>query len=512
MRLIISVLLICSQISIFAQRQADVIIAGNSVYCDSYPQPAANFLMIFNEDSLVEIDNDTPIQLSNFYSRASYADRQGNLKFATNGWRLVNSFGEVLAYKLWRDDIPWPGESPDTTLADQSRGPLFLEDPADSNRVYLFYGQYRRNYPSSIGFINKDVIFTFALLDVPSQSLISKDHIVLTDTTAISDAVAVRHGNGRDWWLIKPGLKTNEYYIGLLDPAGLSPMEHVIIPELTPRDQNFTFSHFTQDGNKFVHFTGRGEGNCKWAQRFDFDRCNGTLSNPIETDLNPFFKSTDPCNFTLSPDGSKFYATRLYYQSDTAYIPGDYQFDFETQQLTFLTGYMGLAFLSPNFKEVIIFTRLTPSTITDLYFAGIESPNELGLDCNLNFEKYFSNNFPTIVAAPNFANYRLGPLLGSECDPLTTNSLVVQKELKTSIDVFPNPSNNILNIKINKVSEYKHEIHILNAMGKLVFTSYMAENSMQINLEELQLNSGIYWVGIQNLKTGERDGKKFIKQ
>jgi hypothetical protein len=499
--------LLVIQLATYAQRQSDVILAGNSFFSIPGEVPGMNFLLVFNEDTLEYIDNETPIVLSGLDSRAAYSDRQGNLTFASNGWRLVNSAGEILSYKIWRDDIAWPGGSPDTTMIRNSKGPLFIEDPSDSNQVYLFYGQYTA-LPSGIGLMNKDILFSYVLLDVNSQSIISYHYNYLTDTTSLSDAVAVRHGNGRDWWILKPGLFTNEYYIALLNPSGLNEMEKVTISGVVPREQTTTVSHFTQDGNTFIHFTGLGP---KWVQRYDFDRCTGTLSNPQETDLTSLFREQDGCNFTISPDGSKFYSVRLNY-NDSNYLAGNYQYDFNTGILTHINNnFSGLSFLTPNFKEVLFATRRIPNSLTEIYFSSYSNPNGAGFECDTQMFKYHLQNIPYMLYAPNFANYRLGPLIGSECDPLTTNSLVIQKELKSSIDVFPNPSNSLLNIRLNHVSAFNHEIHILNALGKLVFTSHMAENTMQINLEELQLNSGIYWVEIQDLKTGKRLGKKFIK-
>jgi hypothetical protein len=198
--------------------------------------------------------------------------------------------------------------------------------------------------------------------------------------------------------------------------------------------------------------------------------------------------------------------------NDPTYLEGNYQYDFETDSLTFLSDSSYLSFLTPNFKEIFIFHRLTPNTLSDLYFESIENPNALGFECNYHPQKYLLQNFPYMQYAPNFANYRLGPLLGSECDPLTTNSLLVQKELKASIDVFPNPSERLLTIRIKNVIEYNHELRILNAIGKVVFTSHMDENNFQINMEEIQLNAGIYWVEIQDLTTGTSVGRKFIRK
>jgi hypothetical protein len=484
-------------INLNAQRQADVIVAGNSLYGLEWPVPGRNYLMVFNEDSLEYIDNETPIRLGATDSRAFYADKNANIKFASNGWRLINSFGEVLSFKLWHDDLAWPNDNSDTTNVINSKGPLFLEAPGDSSKVYLFYGQYKRMQaiqPSDYNLVNYDVYFTYALLDVETQSIISQNNIVLTDTTSQSDAVAVRHGNGRDWWILKPGIRTNEYYRALLDPSGLSEMEKITIPGLVPHEQFYSVSHFTQDGNKFIHFTGIGG---KWAQRFDFDRCTGTLSNPIETDLNPLIRELDAGNFTISPDGSKVYFTRLYYASDSAtYISGLHQYDFETDSLSLIARSNGLAFLTPNQKEIYYFQRKIPNSLTELYFSSITNPNGLANNCDTNMFKIKLENFPTMIYSPNIVNYRLGVKSGSNCDPLSNNSLGLQQQLKIGIDVFPNPNEGLLNVRLNNSKNKSSIIHIFSSSGQKVLQSQILGNSTQIDLRTLALPSGIYWVEV----------------
>ncbi len=236
--------------TIIAQRQADAILVGNSFFSIPAETPFANSILQFDDTSFVIENAETPMVMSNFYSSASYADKNGNIMFASNGWRLINSYGEVLTNNLWHEDIPWPGGSPDTTRVDLTRGPLFLPDPADSNRVYLFYGEYVNNQPmQTLGFASLDVRFCYALLDVPTQSLISKDNIILEDTTALSDMAALRHGNGRDWWIYKPSTQSNQYYRGLLSVNGLSEFELYTVPGMQGREQAYTMTHFTKDGS-----------------------------------------------------------------------------------------------------------------------------------------------------------------------------------------------------------------------------------------------------------------------
>jgi hypothetical protein len=480
--------------TIIAQRQADAILVGNSFFSIPAEAPYANSVLLFDDTSFVSENAETPMVMSNFYSSASYADKHGNILFASNGWRLINSFGEVLSYKLWHDDIPWPGGSPDTTLVDLTRGPLFLPDPADSNRVYLFYGEYVNNQPmQTLGFARLDVRFCYALLDVPTQSLISKDHIILEDTTALSDMVALRHGNGRDWWIYKPSKQSNQYYRGLLSVDGLSEFELYTVPGMQGREQAYTMTHFTQDGSMMAHFSTY---QAKYCQRLDVDRCTGNLSNPRETDLNPLFRPAEISNFFISPDGSKLYGHRLNY-NDSTYLEGTYQYDFDLDSLTFLTLFASNLFLSPNNKEVYFIDKLPENNTWIYYIAAIENPNNLGLSCNIVPHKYLIQNFPVMLAAPNFANYRLGPLAGSICDSIVTVGAMIQGNLGV-LSVFPNPSKEKVHIRLKQPIQTPSQLTILNAIGQVVFRDQIDQEYTNLDAISLGIPNGVYTICVQN--------------
>ena len=486
-------LLVCA-LGLNAQRQADAILTGNSFFSTPAESPFANSILYFDADSFLTEDFNTPIVISNFYSRASYADRNGNLKFVSNGWRLLNSYGEVLSYKLWSDDVDWPGGSPDTTRVDLMRGPLFLPDPADSNRVYLFYGEYKRNLPiPTLFYANQDIRFCYALLDVPTQSLISKGHIILEDTTASSDMVALRHGNGRDWWIYKSSLKSNQYYRGLLSTSGLSAFELITIPGLVSRDQAFTFTHFTRDGSMMAHFSTYAS---KYCQRMDVDRCTGELSNPRETDLNPLFRPADVGNFILSPNGSKFYGYRLNY-NDSNYLTGCYQYDFESDSLTYLSRYSGGLFTSPNFKSVYFYARVVDSTgLSTRYLNVIEQPDSLGLSCGVNMFKHVLQNSFVMLTAPNFPSFRLGALEGSACDTIGSVTLKPPIELGLELSIFPNPSRDKLHVRHKQNSQATTQLFLLNTLGQVVYTTELKTEYSNLDAVSLGLPPGVYIVQV----------------
>jgi hypothetical protein len=111
--------------------------------------------------------------LATYFSKATFSNKNtGELIFASNGWRLINNDGVILTHKLYFDNMPHPGGTPDTTDVINRGSPLFLPHPGDSTKAYLLYGQLFT--PFVIGGYNlrADKFFTYALLDIPSKTLI----------------------------------------------------------------------------------------------------------------------------------------------------------------------------------------------------------------------------------------------------------------------------------------------------------------------------------------------------
>ena len=134
--------------------------------------------------------------------------------------------------------------------------------------------------------------------------------------------------------------------------------------------------------------------------------------------------------------------------------------------------------------------------MTDLYFSSINNPNGLGEACEIEMFKYEVYNSPYMLYSPNIVNYRLGPLVGNACDPLSNNSLGLQQQLKIGMDVFPNPNQGLLNIRLNNSKNKTTAIHIFNSSGQQVLQSQMVGHSAQIDLTTLELPVGVYWVEV----------------
>lgn len=483
-----------------AQREADNLINGN---CDQVQgagnclPPYANMVLKFNDDGLEEIIEPLDLGLSTYYSRAAYSDSEGNLAFATNGWRLVDNQGNVLSYRLYFDWVPWPADNPDTTNIANSLGPLFLNDPSNPNRAYLFYGQFKAgNFGPEV--LKADVVFTYAYLDVPNRALISQNNIVMNDTSASGDMQACRHANGRDWWLIKPGIYEDEYYIGLLSPTGISEMEKITIPAIIHRGQFETYSYFSFDGLKFLHFTGK---RYKYQHEYDFDRCTGTLSNPIVHDLTDSISWGDGNACNISSDGSKFYIRRSS-NPDLGLIGALLQYDLNNSNWTLLSNTVtNSPQLAPNGKEIFLEGRIISNDTTLIRtLCRIKKPNLPGLSCEFVLHTDTIENSTTFVSPSNFANFRLGPIDGSSCDTLGINSIEVYEKPKADISIYPNPASSLVCVRLINSSPQKPYIEIFNTQGSVVYKSQFSGNIHTFDIEKLGLSVGLHWAKVLNGK------------
>lgn len=489
----------------FGQRQAYSTINGNcwQYYQGGCDSPSANMMLKFNDDSLEQIIEPLNLNLSTNYSRAAFSDTNGNLIFASNGWRLVNSSGDVLSYKLWRDEMPHPADSPESTMVLVTMGPLFLNDPGDSSKAYLFYGEYE-TYQFPPFTLNADTYFSYAYLDIPTQSLISQENTILDVTTQSGNMQACRHGNGRDWWIIKPGIYQNSFYIGLLDPNGLS-MEEIIIPGVEESVQARTFSQFSFNGDKFVHFAVAPD---RLLYTYDFDRCSGTLSNLQLHDLSDSLRAGDINAMTLSPDGSKVYIKKGAYISQPQQVQGLLQYDLNTNQYYYVSEFSSAPFLTPNGKTVLIQSFI--DNIFNQTLSEIVNPNEFGTACNLMEHKYPIENNATFVMPSNYANFKLGALEGSICDSLSTGIPTSLNYPSLRFKAYPNPVESSLTIEQDIPSLL--DLKITDMFGRSVWQGKTSEHKTVLTHEIRTLTNGIYWLEIQDLKTGKRGGTKFVKR
>jgi hypothetical protein len=491
----------------FAQREADAMyfggcFGGGVCTCNAIQQ---GNIFYFNEDSVVNITDPACLPLKTFAGKASFSDRNtGEFLFASNGWRLINGEGTILTHKLYLDNMVNPNTS-DTTNVNNISGPLFLPFPGDTTKAYLFYGQLFQPFTLNGYFLTADKYFTYALLDIPSKTLISKNNIILSDTSASGDIQACRHANGRDWWIIKTHLYEDQFYIGLLTPNGIN-MNLISISNLPHRIRANTFSQFNIQGTKFIHYTANPH---RLIHEYNFDRCNGTLTNLVIHDISDSIASNDITgNISISPNGSKFYIKRSTSQSNNI-IGGFFQVDLATDSMKLISRLAKCPQMTPNGKNIIFSDDSLLSNNQWLTrVSEIENPDAAFNDLIIHLYKYNPTNALLAVAPSTFAYMRLGADSLSICDSLSVITKRTKVNEPSGLVVFPNPAYHQLNLTFEKsITGY---IIITDALGKVVYSYAINNPIIELPIDIANFTDGIYYLSYRNKEVSIY--KKFIKQ
>lgn len=269
-----------------------------------------------------------------------------------------------------------------------------------------------------------------------------KNQIASTDTLILQGSLtAVKHANGRDWWVFSAGYAKARMRRLLLSPQGVEDRGHAYIDSvLTP---GINQSVFSPDGQFFAYasFSDWGYENLTLLH---FDRCTGEFSQ---------FKRL---HYTLpaSSIGAAFSEnSRFLYLVFTDRI---YQYDLwagddwpATEDTVAV--YDGFQDTIPGFEGIPFPThfstaQLAPngeiwlkSNSSNRYLHVIRQPNLRGDSCQV---AQHAVKLPTIngFSMPNLPYPRLGALPGSPCDSLFTYSPAPPEASSEGGWLYPNPA------------------------------------------------------------------------
>ena len=337
---------------------------------------------------------------------------------------------------------------------------------------------------------------------------------------AIADGLsAVKHGNGRDWWLICKLSDANTTYHNrffrylLLED---SIIDYSFQDFNDARDAGFQKLIWSSFNEKFMLINTGG-----YMSEFEFDRCNGNIS----LIRNIFPQQTSNYNRLFwegaySPSGDIFYVSTSYWINlDTAcllqlnLLSPDIPGTIDTLERFVDPIGTGAPRLAPDGK--IYFSRpylygfpgfpypdSTRNYINE-NLSVINSPDSLGTACDYQPFSFYLGGKRTYYGLPNNPNYDLGPLAGSVCDTLTIG--IETNSGYKKIKAYPNP----FTVKINfdYVFHEKYKMIITDIAGKIVYEANM-QDKPEIELSFLQ--HGLYFVTISDSKSVYQS--KIIKQ
>jgi hypothetical protein len=346
-------------------------------------------------------------------ANTSICDAQGNLLFYSNGIYVANYLHEPIENGMQLDAGPFSSD----WAEDGVRYPqtlLSIPNPSDTNEYFLFHLPIDTvsDTTNLYGYRVLSLKLYYSRINMSGNNgagiVLEKNQVLVQDTLDNGKLTAVRHANGRDWWIVVPENDSNGFYRLLVTPDTILNRGLQTIGDTIP--SGLGQAVFSPDGTKYARLNLYRLGGDQYVDIYDFDRCTGTFSNPVQ------FTYQD----TALMGGLAFSEnSRFLYVSSFAYV---YQFDLHATDIA--ASKSQIAYPFPGHGEGFFLSQLGPNGKiyigtqgSHFYLHIIHNPNKRAPACNFEYIglPLPTRNFRTI---PNFPYYGLGPMDGSPCDTL----------------------------------------------------------------------------------------------
>lgn len=431
------------------------------------------------------------LQINMTLTQGTVSDSGGNLLFYTNGMHVNNSLdnliqnGDSLNYGLYTEWEPalyyigYPVE----------QGVVIL--PSRTSGVYHIFHSYidTLHYPppTEYKFLCRKVLLTTVDMtaNIGHGQVVSKNVPVVEGVCAKGQLAATRHGNGKDWWILVQKRGTGCFWRILVDDVGTHLQKDSTCGVPISPNEDFGAAVFSPDGAKYAYlsyYTG--------LTVFDFDRCTGMLSNPINWPMG-FLSNLQwqKLGVSFSPNSRFVYvgATIRLYQLDlwsnnvlsTIDTVGYYDGSNAPSGI-----YFGTQQLAPDGKIYISCSN------ANYVFDVIEQPDEKGAACMF---KPHSDTLKSLCSnVPYYPNYRLGAWGNGLCDSLTDMNAEVRAEKERILKVFPSPATDYVVVDYGYTDWNKGDVtlEIVSSAGQLLYQ------------QQLPLYSGLQRIPVKDFSTG----------
>lgn len=421
-------------------------------------------------------------------TNANISDSNGNLLFYTNGVEIADRTNTIMQNGSGLNPSPYTTQFALDGLA-IPQASLIIPKPSDSSIYYLFHNTLD-DLPNGAA----DFLY-LTTIDMNQNgglgAVISKNQIIISDKLNQGKLTAVRHANGRDWWVTTHKQSTNKFYKILVTPNGIQSILDQDIGINLPIDNGQVA--FSPDGSKYAYYYPLNE-----IQILDFDRCTGVFSNPVFIALG--HNNVLDGGLSFSPNSKVLYVSAVY---------NLYQFDMNAMNIAAskITVAVWDSFYSPMPPLATLFIKSQLAPDGKIYIATgnstfhyhvINQPDSLGLACDvvqhgLEISTYYLNT------VPNHPNYHLGPITGSICDTVLTGIPPPLEYL--TLNLYPNPNEGSFQISYTPVPE-KLKIQVFNILGEEVHTQLLPPWSQFQKINALSLRSGIYFAKLSSSLSG----------
>lgn len=412
--LLLTIYVLCSSLGVAQKHDNNWIFSsvGTTENEPFHEQPFGSNFLNFSEATKRFIQNESPINVG--LGGLAMSDSIGNLLFYTNGLQIINKEDEIMPNGR--------GLTP-SVFANQVLGYLALQsviclpDGKEENLYHLYIQQLDSRggeFPQIYSILKTTIDMD---LDNGKGDVTEKNVLVYGNKESVSDTTygifsAVRHGNGRDWWMVFPDRNRNKIYRFVITPDGIEEEKEQffeILPE-TGESLSMGQAKFSPNGERYAF----QELNSSSIHLFKFDRCSGLLFDHQVLDYEePEFEGFA---IEFSPN-SNF----LYY-GDLLHLM---QLDLEESNP--IASVDTIAFyddFKSRFGHSYAFMQITPDNKIiiappngEKNLTVINAPDKKGKECEVILHGIQSFNLQSIHI-PYYPNYRLYDLQSSPCDTL----------------------------------------------------------------------------------------------
>jgi hypothetical protein len=468
------------------------------ISCNAFSQNFNNN-WVFGDSAGLNFSTAIPMSFASnilsYEACASISDFSGNLLFYTNGEKVWDKNNNVMPNG---DSLNIGGFNPGYPSS-STQGVTILPMPGAENIFYIFQLQSKSDPPNyGLEYSKVDMTMNDGFGDVVEKN-------IDVFTGYLNEKMqAVKHANGRDWWLTTMQLSTNDttlclatFLITADTIEGPFIQCFTELPDVGSTNVGATGQmKFSYQGNKLLFTRGI------MFLVFDFDRCSGEFSNLMEIMHND--KGLYGCEF--SKDARIVYFTeyanieggnRIIQYCISCGVPVEEtkQIIYEGMELDHAIGQLQLGLDGKIYAPTYKYNYADhEQTYFNTRLSVINNPNTTGLSCNFDTLSIIINYGRCTYTLPNMPNYNLGPLVGSECDTLqiAVNNILSDETFL----IYPNPASDNIYFKYsnNNLSPIDiNNITISDATGRTVkVISKLEDNSIYVG----DLQAGLYLVHI----------------
>jgi len=348
-----------------------------------FSQGEAN-IWYFGENAGLDFNSGSPVVLTNgkintMEGCAVLSNSSGQLLFYTDGITIYNKNHQIMVNG---DGL--------TGHQSTSQSATILQMPGNSKLYYVFT-------LDAAGFING---LRYSIVDISldgGNGAVTSEKNILIYTPSNEKLAVVKHDNNKDYWIVTHSLDGNTFYAHLLSEIGINPIPIITNIGFNLPGGNYNnpigCSKLSPNGKKIavVHTI------YNTAQLFDFNNVTGEITNGITLiDNSSQGQSAHLYGVEFSPNSEVLYVGHIY-------SGGISQFDLTSVDIP--NSKVDLSF---SINEETHSLQLGPDKKIYIahYFSNklsvINSPNTLGLGCNLQMKVISLGSKFSTIGLPSF--------------------------------------------------------------------------------------------------------------